>query len=517
MANKTSFRSLIGKLIPDANARNEAGGRAYDFGPRHALAQLAATGFFNGTFYVGAEDQIEAVLRPGREVSPEFLAKTAVWTRQHGYMKDTPAFLCALLSVRDGELLERIFHRVIDNGRMVRTFVQILRSGVVGRKSLGSRPKRLVRRWLELRSNDEIFRASVGQSPSLADILRMVHPKPEDAERDALYGYLLGREYDAALLPERVRAYEAYKSGATTEVPDVPFLFLTALGLDGEAWRQIARRAPWHTTRMNLNTFQRHGVLEDFELAHLIAARLRDPELIRRARAFPYQLLAAWKNAAGQMPNLIRNALQDAMEISIENVPRFDGVVYVFPDVSGSMHCPVTGHRRGSSSKVECIDVAALVAAAILRRNPDAEVIPFHDKAVEIRLNGRDSVTTNARLLAAIPAGATRCSAPLRLLNRRKARGDLVIFVSDNESWVGPRMRQATETMVQWRLFQQRNRQAKMVCIDIQPYLTTQACESAEVLNIGGFSDQVFEVIGSFARGELGPDHWVGRIEALEI
>ena len=62
--------------------------------------------------------------------------------------------------------------------------------------------------------------------------------------------------------------------------------------------------------------------------------------------------------------NVVRDALQDAMEIAIENVPEIDGKVYVFPDVSGSMHSPVTGYRKGATSAVRCIDVAALVAAA---------------------------------------------------------------------------------------------------------------------------------------------------------
>jgi 60 kDa SS-A/Ro ribonucleoprotein len=36
-------------------------------------------------------------------------------------------------------------------------------------------------------------------------------------------------------------------------------------------------------------------------------------------------------------------------------------------------------------------------------------------------------------------------------------------------------------------------------------------------LNIGGFSDQVFEIIDLFAKGELNADHWVGVIEAVEV
>jgi len=45
---------------------------------------------------------------------------------------------------------------------MLRTYVQILRSGVAGRKSLGTAPKRLVREWLAARDEDALFRSSVG-------------------------------------------------------------------------------------------------------------------------------------------------------------------------------------------------------------------------------------------------------------------------------------------------------------------------------------------------------------------
>lgn len=37
------------------------------------------------------------------------------------------------------------------------------------------------------------------------------------------------------------------------------------------------------------------------------------------------------------------------------------------------------------------------------------------------------------------------------------------------------------------------------------------------ILNIGGFSDQVFEVISQFAEGTLAAEHWVGVIEAMRI
>src|SRR5690606_37747159 len=200
------------------------------------------------------------------------------------------------------------FDRVIDNGRMVRNFVQILRSGATGRKSLGTSPKRLVQRWLEGRSDETLFRASVGQSPSLADVIKMVHPRPTGAAREALYGYLLGRPRDAAALPEVVRQFEAFKAKSATEVPDVPFQMLTALDLGRSEWSAIAKQAPWQMTRMNLNTFARHGVFEDREPTEKIAARLRSAEAIRKARVFPYQLMAAYASADANVPVQVRDA-----------------------------------------------------------------------------------------------------------------------------------------------------------------------------------------------------------------
>jgi len=287
-------------------------------------------------------------------------------------MKDMPALLTASLSVKDRELLARIFPRVIDNAKMLRNFVQIMRSGVVGRKSLGSAPKRLVREWLDARDPATLFKSNVGQDPSLADIVKMVHPKPKDAAREALFGYFIGRDYAFDAMPDIVREFELFKRDHSREVPDVPFQMLTALELGTADWTAIARRAPWQMTRMNLNTFARHGVFRVEGMSKLIADRLRDAKAIANARVFPYQLLMAYTmaNTNAEIPREVCEALQDAMEIAIANVPTIEGRVFVCPDVSGSMLSPVTGYRAGATTSVCCVDVAALVAAAVLRKNP---------------------------------------------------------------------------------------------------------------------------------------------------
>lgn len=518
MALRDLFRSARGPKIPPADAANREGAPAFHYTPRHALAQLVSTSCLAGTFYASAEESLAEALRLAGEVEPDFVAKAAVHARRRGRMKDAPALLLASISARSPEWFLRAFPAVVDDGRMLRTFVQILRSGQTGRKSLGSLPKRLVRRWFESRTDEAVFRASIGNDPSLADVVRMVHPKPATPSRSALFAWLVGRPYDAGALPECVRAFEAWKESPAGDPPDVPFLMLTSRPLDGTAWARVARRSSWQTLRMNLNTFARHGAFAaDPALAADVAGRLKDREQVLRSRVYPYQVLSAWKAVSNGVPAEVADALQDALEASIENVPAIPGRVVVAVDVSGSMSSPVTGERGGGTTSVQCKDVAALFASAVLRRNATARVIPFHDEAVDVRLNPRDSVATNAKVLASLPSGGTNCSAPLALLNEERAAADLVLYLSDNQSWVDRTSERGTPLLREWRAFRHRNPAARLVCVDLQPYGTCQAPEAFDVLNVGGFSDAVFDLVLEFARGELTPEPWVEAIEAIEV
>src|SRR5947208_12835411 len=324
MADKTLFASLRDAMIPRTDTVNSHNAPASALAPKQALAQYAATGCFGRTFYAPADEQLTRVLELCDAVDSEFVARVAIYSRTRSFMKDMPALLCAWLSARAPKLHAAVFARVIDNARMLRTYVQILRSGVVGRKSLGTAPKRLVREWLARRDEDVLFSSSAGQSPSLADIVKMVNPTPACPKRSAFYGYMIGRSYDTSALPRLVMQFEQFKAGEALNVPDLPFMLLSALPLSQKDWVEIAKNAAWQTTRMNLNTFARHGVFETYGLASLIAARLRDADAIRQARAFPYQLLTAYRNCDAAVPQEVGDALQDAMESAIANVPSIE-------------------------------------------------------------------------------------------------------------------------------------------------------------------------------------------------
>jgi 60 kDa SS-A/Ro ribonucleoprotein len=78
MANKSLFKSVVGKLLPKTDALNEERAPAYALDAKHALAQYAATGCMNHTFYANADEQLTKVLELCAQVDAEFIAKTAV-------------------------------------------------------------------------------------------------------------------------------------------------------------------------------------------------------------------------------------------------------------------------------------------------------------------------------------------------------------------------------------------------------------------------------------------------------
>jgi len=566
MANKSLFGSSRGRTVKATDAVNAAGGKAYALGPEQALARYAATGCFSNTYYVKAEDHLNQVLDLAGECDSEFIAKLAIFARKEGHMKDMPAFLVATLAERSGRwsqeaqglrrkakasegsnveqltkdaiqledkaykasaALKASFPIVIDNGKMLFNFVQIMRSGKLGRKSLGAGPRDLIRGFFARNQPNWLFRQlSVGTDPSVADIIKMVHPKATTPEHDALFRYLIGKaETDKRKkgwkdLPPLVKEFEEWKRDRSLPAPAVDFQLLTAAPLTGAQWAQIFRKGQWHFIRQNLNTAIRRGALKaDPGLEEFIAERLQDENIIRKARVMPHQLLSTYKHIKSDVPRSIVGALHDAMELAVVNAPVAEGRTLVVVDVSGSMGGSITGWRSGvPASKIKCIDVAALLSAAIVRKNRDSAVLPVDTHVhSSFRPEPRNPILTEASRLARFGGGGTALSAAFAYANQRRIKVDHVVVISDQESWADRGYYgSGTALMQEWEKLRSRNRNAKLVCLDIVPGNTHQIDGShKEILQVSGWNDSVFKVISAFLKGDA--DSWVDMIESIDL
>lgn len=548
MANQALFGSTPpGQIIDTPTTRNDAGGLAYTRSDETALAQMVLTGTFNDTYYATATVQYDRIFDLSKRVTPTFLAKLAIYAHEFGYMKDTPAFLLAVLTTRDVALVPFVFRRVITNGKMLRNFAQFMRSGAVGRKSFGSLSKRLIQQWLNEASISKLLRASIGNEPSLADIVKMVHPKPIDQAHQDFFNWLVK---GAAPTFRPLQDFNAYRKkleenrkpagmiGGDEEpiadlgaLPAVPFEMLMNLPLPTSAWCELADQMSWTQLRMNLNNLKKNGVFEDPIMVTKIAAKLSDADTVKAARVFPYQLFTTYLNTS-DMPRPIVDALATALHVALTNVPEITQTLMIGTDVSASMSNAVTGVRKGSTSKTRNIDVAALMTSAFVRTSKRVGCIPFDDRAYDGSqyLSRANSVFANAASLASIRGGSTACQIPLLVLNQKPDyfpmdENGVIIILSDYESWSTARgfynhqnsnVRPATPLMIEWRKFRVTHPKAKMILIDISPQATAQVPDEPGVLNIGGFSDNVFRLVDDFIN-DRGVETLATRIHEVNL
>jgi 60 kDa SS-A/Ro ribonucleoprotein len=567
MANQALFASAPpGPNSPKTTARNDAGGLAYARDNESALAQLALTGTFNDTFYASAQLQYERVLHLAQLVDTTFLAKLTVYARENGQMKDTPAFLLAVLSVRDPALFRKVFDRVITHGKILRNFVQFIRSGQVGRKSLGSSPKKAIKAWLNKRSLHRLLSDSIGNSPSLADVVKLTHPRGDEAH-NAFYKWLV--KGDGAPLPQ-IADYQAFvellKDNETqkqalekldvaanppglipgaevkqppfitdallyTPLPQVPFEMLTSLALPTAKWIELSNQMSWSQLRQSLNTLARNGVFENQAVVDRVAARLADPKEVADSRAFPYQLYNTALNT-GALPKAIAEALDQALLLSLANVPFINKRALLAVDVSGSMRDPVTGQRKGATTTMRNVDVAALFAAAFLRTIKEAALLAFDERSFDgakLGLNTTSTIMDNARVLSSINGGGTNVAIPLAVLNSNPGyfpmpEDAVIIMISDNESWsrgnttgYAGRAGGRTQLLLEWRHFRKTHPKAKMVCIDISPNTTLQVPDEPGVINIGGYGDNVFKMVAEFLSDERTAKSLADHVNAVEL
>lgn len=519
MANKTVFGSSV---VSDV-VQNLAGGKGYKMTDEHALVQLAVTGTLQDVFYATAKDQADQIIALASKLPAEFVAKVAVYARTRGFMKDTPALLmCVLASREDGkEAFRKAFPRVINNAKMLRNFVQILRSGKTGRKNLGSMPRRAVQTWLNGASDKALLNASVGQSPSLKDIIKLSHPKGATPERVALYGYLTDGKYDSYKLPDFVQAFEDFKVVPEGDVPDVDFRLLSNLTLTEKQWGQKALQLPVEALRMNINQLARKGAFNDSKVVAGVCAKLRDREAVRAAGTMPVAVLTAYHNLDDTVPAAVKNALHDMMEITVENVPSFgDKKVAILVDVSGSMGSPMTNGKH--TSKTRYVDIAAAVGCSIWRQNPNAQLIPIDTSVHTHKMSARDSILNNAGVLARFGGGGT--SLDVALAHVKASAPDVVVILSDNESWAdltatgswhsgygGSRASMGDR----WRDLVAANPNAKLICVDLAPYSDLTNKDSTNVLNLGGWTDEMFPLIASFVNGDQ--TKWVDAVKAVSL
>lgn len=255
-------------------------------------------------------------------------------------------------------------------------------------------PKALKRAWADAMVDhfNEYTAAKYGSANSTKEftpdrLINLLHPKPSAPWQADLFGYLVARRYGEVKIPDslgKLRYRQAFMSipverrrefinGAHPQsLRDAGMTWEALAGwlqgpMDKAAWEAIIPNMGYMALLRNLRNFDEAGV--SHQVANQVAAKLMDPEQVKRSKQFPFRFLAAYRAA----PSLRwGNALSQALDHSLTNIPTLPGRTLVMVDTSGSMNTAFSEH-----SEMKRWDAAALFGIALGLRNSHVDVVSF--------------------------------------------------------------------------------------------------------------------------------------------
>lgn len=219
-----------------------------------------------------------------------------------------------------------------------------------------------------------------------ADVLNRVHAVPGDTRQDDLFAFLQNRRFDNDVpLPqslEMIAANRQLRADAADNLrvlldadrlKAAGFTWEDALSLAGDSvdkarlWEALMPSMGYMAAIRNLRAMDEAGVSD--AAAATLAARIADPDQVRRSRQLPFRFLSAYLAA----PSLRwGHALERALDTACENIPALPGRTLVLVDTSASM-----GAKLSARSQVSAVQAAALFGVALAYRGANVDLVGF--------------------------------------------------------------------------------------------------------------------------------------------
>jgi 60 kDa SS-A/Ro ribonucleoprotein len=332
-------------------------------------------------------------------------------------------------------------------------------------KGFGRGMKRAVAAWYDDKPVEAIaFQAIKYRSREGFDherLLDMARPAAHIGEPayDALYRWMIGKDYDAAHLHPLVAAHLAAMR-AETAADLLPLIrehrlsweaLPTWANADPEVWRAMLPHLGLTALIRNLGSMSRIGAIQPLDGSEqAVAARLADAGAIRKARVHPLallQALAVYRSGRGVRGEgswtpspIVLDALDRAFYAAFANVEPTGKRHLIALDVSASMGAQFGG------SVLTCREASAALALVTMAVEPATHVVGFtaesgaySGKAVltPLAISPRQRLADAVKAVSDLPFGGTDCALPMLYALERRLPVDAFVVLTDNETWAG--------------------------------------------------------------------------------
>lgn len=395
---------------------NLAGGDAYSQSPELELISILLTSFANDQFYRSADDTFSRLISLILSCDKEFVAKAAIYARTKFGMRSISHVVASELALHIGgktwakSFYDKIVYRPDDMAEILSYhFAKNGKETNAMRKGFAKAFEKFDRYALAKYRGE-------GKSMKLIDVVNIVHPVPVEKNAEAIM----------ALVKGELKSFDTWeteltKAGQEASSDDEKAEFKK------EAWVKLIKenKLKYFALLRNL----RNIVEQAPEVIKEALEQLTDEKKIKKSLVLPFRFLTAYEEIQklnnGKIVREVLMALNKAVDISINNVPKFDGETLVVLDVSGSMQ------ERDMGTKSPHV-IGALFSAVLIKSN-NADFMVFADDAKYVNINPMDSTITIANSIRFASGGTNFHS----IFQRANKKYDRIMILSDMQGWVG--------------------------------------------------------------------------------
>lgn len=468
----------------DNKTTNLAGGVSYSRSPKMELVVSVLNTFLEDKYYESAEERMERLRNLIDDVEDEFVAKLACKARGDFHLRSVSHLLVGELSkVHKGDSLVRntiyeIAYRPDDLAEIV---------AYVG-EPIPNQIKKGVADALTKFDEYQLKKYKMeNKEVSLVDLFNISHPDPSKVSDDVAEAW-------EKLINDNLGAAETWEAKKSKEDKD-----------PSEVWRELIEegRESYFALLRNLRNIADEA---DPDIQQKVRDIITDKERVKSSKVLPFRFYTAYQAVDD---NDMLNAISEAMDHSVDNVPEFGGDTLVALDCSGSM---TGGYNPTGATPIQ---KGAIFAAALFKRN-DATLRLYDTKTYPISLLKEDPILTIVQKIEnRAQAGGTDTSSVFNKAKRDKEEWDRIVIISDNESWAHNTGWGGSGTTVQDAHQEYKEVvgvQPFIYAIDIQGYGTTDI-KDPRTFHLAGWSSQLFEFMSKVEK----EDQLVEEIEKINI
>ena len=458
---------------------NKCGAPAYSMDAKSKLVTQVLCSFFDEERFYGknTEDMTQTIKRVIAD-EPQFVSNLAVFARRVFNMRSVSHVLTAYLA---HETSGKPYVRRTVEGVTLRgddlTEIMAFYLATFGKPIPNSLRRAIADKLVTF---DEYTLAKYkgdNKSVKMRDLICLCRPRPQTSKQEDLFKRCLENRLETPL------TWEAE---------------LSANGNNAETWKKLidSGKVGYMALLRNL----RNIIKANPSNIQTVYDITQDPERVRKSKQLPFRFYSAYKAVTDIAGSKVFDVLENALESSVDNMPKLPGTTVIAVDVSGSMSFPVS-----EKSEVKCYEIAMLLGLLANR---------ICDNSIFYTFNGninKEMVSSKCSIIEKVSAtncnGGTNMSLPFQKMINDKIKADRIIVLSDNMNNGGLWGNSPTQHYAdEYRKITGNN--IWVHGVDLQGY-GTQQFYGAKTNIIAGWSEKVLDFI---LLAEQGEDTLIQRI-----